>query len=124
VYLKCILFYDLAPTFVIMRHKGEIVEKAVRQSGIPLTKLVKRLGKSRKWIYNAFENPQLSIDYILEIGNAIHYDFTNEIKELSSNPNLVSEPKPTYQDAEYWKNKYLHLLEEYKTLLEASNANK
>lgn len=124
MYLKCILFYDLAPTFVIMRHKGEIVEKAVRQSGIPLTKLVKRLGKSRKWIYNAFENPQLSIDYILEIGNAIHYDFTNEIKELSSNPNLVSEPKPTYQDAEYWKNKYLHLLEEYKTLLEASNANK
>jgi predicted transcriptional regulator len=107
-----------------MQHKGEIVEKAVRQSGIPLTKLVKRLGKSRKWIYNAFENPQLSIDYILEIGNAIHYDFINEIKELSSNPILVSEPKPTNQDAEYWKNKYLHLLEEYKTLLEASNANK
>ena len=107
-----------------MQHKGEIVEKAVRQSGIPLTKLVKRLGKSRKWIYNAFENPQLSIDYILEIGNAIHYDFTNEIKELSSNTNIVSEPKPIYQDAEYWKNKYLNLLEEYKTLLEASNIKK
>lgn len=107
-----------------MQHKGEIVERAVRQSGIPLTKLVGRLGKSRKWIYNAFENPHLSIDYILEIGNAIHYDFTNEIKELSSNSNLVSEPKPHYQDAEYWKNKYLHLLEEYKTLLEALNNKK
>jgi hypothetical protein len=107
-----------------MQHKGEIVEKAVRQSGIPLTKLVKRMGKSRKWIYNAFENPHLSIDYILEIGNAIHYDFSFEIKELSSNQNIVSEPRPAYQDAEYWKNKYLHLLEEYKTLLEASNNKK
>ncbi len=96
----------------------------MRQSGIPLTKIVKQLGKSRKWIYNAFENRQLSIDYILEIGNAIHYDLTNEIKELSSNTKLVSEPKPTYQDSEYWKNKYLNLLEEYKILLEKLNANK
>ena len=119
-----LLIHVMKFTFAIMQQKGEIVEKAVRQSGIPFTKIVKRLGKSRKWIYNAFENPQLSIDYILEIGNAIHYDFTNEIKELSSNPKVVSEPKPTYQDAEYWKNKYLHLLEEYKTLLEALNANK
>jgi hypothetical protein len=124
VYLKYILFYALAPTFVIMQHKGEIVEKAIRQSGIPLTKLVKRMGKSRKWIYNAFENPHLSIDYILEIGNAIHYDFSFEIKELSSNQNIVFEPRPAYQDAEYWKNKYLLLLEEYKTLLEASNNKK
>ena len=82
MYFKYNLFYELAPTFVIMQHKGEIVEKAVRQSGIPLTKLVKRLGKSRKWIYNAFENPQLFLDVILEIGKIIHYDSSNEIKEL------------------------------------------
>ena len=113
----------MALTFVIMQHKGEIVEKAVRQSGIPLTKLVGRLGKSRKWIYNAFENPQLSLDVILEIGKIIHYDFSNEIKELNSN-NSVNETRPIFNEVEYWKNKYLYLLEEYKTLLEASNIKK
>ena len=100
-----------------MQHRGEIVEIAVRQSGIPLTILVNRLGKSRKWIYNAFENPQLSIDVILEIGKQIHYDFSFEIKELAS-INYFNEPQAVYGDAEHWKNKYLHLLEEYKMLLE------
>lgn len=123
MYYKCNIIYTSAPTFVIMQHKGEIVERAVRQSGIPLTKLVGRLGRSRKWIYNAFENPQLSLDVILEIGKIIHYDFSNEIKELNAN-NCVNETRPIYNEVEYWKNKYLHLLEEYKTLLEASNANK
>jgi len=50
-----------------MQHRGEIVEKAVRQSGYPLTKLVSRLGKSRRWIYNAYENAQLPLDHILRI---------------------------------------------------------
>jgi hypothetical protein len=105
-----------------MQHKGEIVEKAVRQSGIPLTKLVARLGRSRKWIYNAFENPQLSLDVILEIGKIIHYDFSNEIKELNSN-NSVNETRPDYNEVEFWKNKYLLLLEDYKKLLDEIRTN-
>ena len=48
-----------------MQHKGEIVEKAVRDSGMPLTKLSAKMHKSRRWMYNAFENENLSIDYIL-----------------------------------------------------------
>jgi hypothetical protein len=109
-------------TFAIMQHKGEIVEKAVRQSGIPFTKIVKRLGKSRKWIYNAFENPQLSLDVILEIGKIIHYDFSNEIKELNLN-NSVNETRPIYNEVEFWKNKYLLLLEDYKKLLDEIRTN-
>lgn len=101
-----------------MQHKGEIVEKAVRQSGIPLTKIVLRLGKSRKWLYNAFENPHLSIDYILEIGKVIHFDFSYEIKELST-VKVLSKLDQEPSEVEFWKNKYLNLLEEYKTLLES-----
>jgi hypothetical protein len=106
-----------------MQHKGEIVEKAVRQSGIPLTKLVARLGKSRKWIYNAFENPQLSFDVIIEIGKIIHYDFSTDFKELKATQSndLLNN---TSLETEYWKNKYLNLLEEYKILLETLNASK
>lgn len=123
MYLWFTFLHPYLFTFVYeMQHKGEIVEKAVRQSGMPLTKLVKRLGKSRKWIYNAFENPHLSIDYILEIGSIIHYDFSTEIKELNQNFNL-NDSSDGSNSVEFWKNKYLRLLEEYKVLLESISKN-
>lgn len=95
-----------------MQHRGEIVEQAVRQSGYSLTKLTHRLGKSRRWIYHAFENPILSIDVILEISKIIHHDFSDEIIELKRYNSLSIEP------TDYWKNKYLDLLEKYNALLE------
>jgi hypothetical protein len=106
-----------------MQHRGEIVEKAVRQSGIPLTQLTKKLGKSRRWIYNAFENPNLSLDLISEIGKIIHHDFGNDFLELKHLNPLVLEKEQAYQtlnenSAEFWKNKYLILLEKYNALLE------
>jgi len=106
-----------------MQHRGEIVEKAVRQSGYPLTKLVSRLGKSRRWIYNAFENAQLPLDHILRIGKIIHHDFSEEIDELKG-VSLQSEESFTTpyaspsKDAAYWQAKYYALLEKYNALLE------
>jgi len=106
-----------------MQHKGEIVEKAVRQSGLPLTQLAKRMGKSRRWLYNAFDNPSLSIEHILRIGSIIHYNFANDIHDLQRFLNLeepISEENNyaiRAESAEYWKNKYLTLLEKYNGLL-------
>ncbi len=106
-----------------MQHKGEIVEKAVRQSGLPLTQLAKRMGKSRRWLYNAFDNPNLSIDHILHIGAIIHYNFSDDIQDLQRF-RILEDPRAeenSYtvpsESAEYWKNKYLTLLEKYNTLL-------
>lgn len=98
-----------------MIHRGEIVEQAVRSSGHNLSKLAIRLGKSRKWLYDAFDNPNLSIDYIFEIGKVIHYDFSNDLPEFRKTytsdamDNLVEEPS--------WKTKYITLLEEHQRLL-------
>jgi len=98
-----------------MIHRGEIVEQAVRASGHNLSKLAIRLGKSRKWLYDAFDNPTLSIDYIFEIGKVIHYDFSNDLPEFrkayssGAMDNLVEEPS--------WKTKYITLLEEHQRLL-------
>jgi hypothetical protein len=110
-----------------MQHKGEILEKAVRESGMPLTKLTKKLNRSRRWIYNAFENPNVSIDYILEIGKIIHHDFSEDIAELKKYRTMaafmhlehVSETESEdKQGVDYWKNKYVKLLEKYNQLLE------
>lgn len=105
-----------------MQHRGKIVEQAVRRSGYSLTKLTQRLGKSRRWIYHAFENPILSIDVVLEISKVIHYDFSDEIIMLKRYNSGVKEPisKPYIETetADFWKNKYFVLLEKYNELLE------
>lgn len=96
-----------------MQHRGEIIKKAIYQSGYPITELAKRLSKSRRWVYLLFENNNVSLDLVLKIGSIIHYDFSNEINELKSN-SFVTEKE---ENTEYWKNKYLKLLEEYNELL-------
>tara|TARA_B100001287_G_C22434310_1_gene412925 strand:- start:83 stop:406 length:324 start_codon:yes stop_codon:yes gene_type:complete len=104
-----------------MQHKGKILEKAVRQSGMPLTKLSKKMDKSRRWMYNAFENENLSIDYILEIGNIIHYDFSEDLSDLKKYKEVADHfgSTPNLNQGDYWKNKYLILLEKYNQLLES-----
>jgi len=104
-----------------MQHKGKILEKAVRESGMPLTKLSKKMAKSRRWMYNAFENENLSIDYILEIGKIIHHDFSEDLKDLKKFKEYAEHfgINSNSEDSEYWKNKYLNLLEKYNLLLES-----
>lgn len=101
-----------------MKHRGEIIKEAVYKSGYPITELAKRMGKSRRWVYLLFENNTVSIDIMLQIGKIIHYDFSEELNRPSANLFTVNEPPSLYiSDEEYWKNKYLNLLEEYNELL-------
>jgi len=89
---------------------------------ILLLKLTQRLGKSRRWIYHAFENPILSIDVVLEISKIIHHDFSDEITELKRFNSVVkAQNSNSYienESVDYWKNKYLVLLEKYNAMLE------
>ena len=104
-----------------MIHRGEIIEQAIRQSGISITEVAKRLGKSRQHLYNLFDDPNISLDSILQIGKIIHYDFTKEIAELKSLNQAIQNKVTLQENDEYWKDKYLHLLEKYNSLLENQN---
>lgn len=107
-----------------MQHRGEIVERAIRKSGYPITQIARRLGKSRRWMYLMFDNSQVDLESIIKIGRIIHHDFSDEIKELSViNPEAFSEPESKYnkQNKDYWKNKYLKLLESYNALLKKTH---
>ena len=111
-----------------MQHRGEIVKKAIQLSGYSITKLSEKLGRSRRWMYQVFENSTVSLDLILEIGKIIHYDFSGDIKELKhlkNKPFIAADRQENYytkkeETAEYWKNKYLQLLEEHNALLKRS----
>ena len=104
-----------------MQHRGEIIRKAVYNSGYTITDIAKGIGKSRKWMYLMFENSNVSLDLILQIGEILHYNFSDEIKELHNSPFTIKEPHTSYgkeeNNPEYWKNKYLELLENYTALL-------
>lgn len=110
--------------FVTMQHRGEIVERAIRQSGYPISSIAKKLGRSRRWMYLMFDNTQVDLETVMSIGNIIHHDFSDEIKELGSmNNHSFEDPENPYsnQSKEYWKNKYLKLLEDYNELLKRTN---
>jgi predicted transcriptional regulator len=104
-----------------MQHRGEMVEKAVRESGFPISELARRLHKSRRHVYNIFENPHVSIDEILQIGKIIHYDFSEHFTHLRKpETTLPEEQADVAQSVNYWKDKYIALLEKYNQLLEQS----
>jgi hypothetical protein len=113
-----------------MQHRGEILELAVRKSGIPLTRIVSRLGKSRRWLYNQFENPNVALDILYDIGKIIHHDFSKNIPSISAlttafnsgtdeDPEIYANPQ-----ARYWKNKYMALLEDYNEHLKRTSDDK
>lgn len=102
-----------------MQHRGELVEKAVRESGFPIAELARRMKKSRRHIYNLFENPYLSLDEILQIGKIIHYDFSELFTDMRKSKELIENSEMPYgNSANYWKDKYIALLEKYNALLE------
>lgn len=104
-----------------MIHRGEIVERAIRNSGIPLTTIAKKLGKTRQWLYYVFENPNLSLDLIIEIGKIIFYDFSRDIPQIIVNSYSKEQSLDTNfennQNSDFWKEKYFNLLEEHLDLL-------
>ncbi len=113
-----------------MQHKGEIIEKAVRESGHSITKLAQKMGKSRRWVYQIFDSASVPIDYIMEIGKIIHHDFSQDIKgiKLYVNDLPISgveearfSVKASSEEAEHWKEKYMNLLEKYNDLLSKQN---
>jgi hypothetical protein len=114
------LFPNSLLTFVHMLHRGEVIEKAIRESGYSITTVAQRLGKSRRWMYLLFENPGVSIELILQIGKIIYHDFSLEFPEVIQGKKIANEPQNTYgnnDEVAFWKEKYFTLLEEYNTLL-------
>ena len=121
------LFPNSLLTFVFMIHRGEIIEKAIRESGYSITTVAQRLGKSRRWMYLLFENPGVSIELILQIGKIIYHDFSLEFPEVIQGKKIANEPQNTYgnnDEVAFWKEKYFTLLEEYNALLKQALGKK
>jgi hypothetical protein len=102
-----------------MLHIGEIIEKVIRESGYSITTIAQKLGKSRRWMYLLFDNPNVPIDLILQIGKIIYHDFSLEFPEIIKRQSITNHTEKENQKTadNFWKEKYFTLLEEYNTLL-------
>jgi hypothetical protein len=102
------------------QHRGEVVKEAVLKSGLTLTSLRQKLGISRPTLYRRFEEPNLSFEFIEQVGVLIRHDFAHNVRELAPPANVVAEPAASYQldSLDDCKNKLLHVYGLYTELQE------
>ncbi|MGN0002926.1 MAG: hypothetical protein ACI35V_05780 [Sphingobacterium composti] len=115
-------------------HLGSILEQVIRMERIGISELSRKLKVSRRTIYNWFEQENLNIQIILEVGNLIGYDFSNDLPQSVLNNHrhfLRDEEKPLSSDLEddtnsvyFWMNKYVTLLEKYNELLNKTSTSR
>lgn len=100
-------------------HRGELLQKAVEDSAIKITVLVKRMGISRGTYYNHIEEHDLSFENLEKYGTILNHDFTQDLPEMKKyameEPDVQYKTPKTMEEAieqiDYWKNKYIKLLE-------------
>ncbi|MBJ6144026.1 helix-turn-helix domain-containing protein [Hymenobacter sp. BT559] len=78
-----------------MLHQGEIVQEAIKNSGISITRIVEELGITRPTMYRKFKDDTLDTKFVRKIGEIIGHDFAQDftMPEQSSLPFVSSPPK-------------------------------
>ena len=110
------------------KHYGEIIERTIRRNGYSISELARLMKVNRRSIYNWFNQPKFKPDIIFKIGCALKHDFSNEFPELFSseeftrafNNSKLTNTEFFTEEREkinYWKDKYINLLEDYNQIL-------
>jgi AcrR family transcriptional regulator len=61
-----------------MPHQGEILQEAIKNSGISITRIVEELGITRPTIYRKFKDDTLDASFVKNIGQIIGHDFSED----------------------------------------------
>jgi len=84
-----------------MPHQGEIVQEAIKSSGISITRIVEELGITRPTIYRKFKDDTLDANFVKRIGEIIGHDFAQDftIAQQSTLAFVTSASKPVVTPA-------------------------
>jgi len=79
-----------------MPHQGEILQEAIKNSGISITRIVEELGITRPTIYRKFKEETLDYNIVKRIGEIINHDFSTDFTSMqqSSLPFVTSLIRP------------------------------
>jgi len=107
------------------QHYGELVEKVIRRNGYSISELARLTRVNRRSVYNWFAQKNLKPEIIYRVGNALNHDFSVEFPHLFSKNEFQLLPHTAkylkeiqysdneYSNSNYWKDKYIALLEKY-----------
>lgn len=78
-----------------MLHQGEILQEAIKNSGISITRIVEELGITRPTIYRKFKEETVDYNFVKRIGDIINHDFSNDFTAVqqSTIPFVTITPK-------------------------------
>lgn len=109
-------------------HHGQTIELVIRREGYSISELARLAKVNRRSVYYWFNQQYLKTELIYQIGVYIKHDFSIEFPHLfktedfsQMSPQVGLKPTrdsvPDQQNSEYWKDKYLDILEKYNLLL-------
>jgi lambda repressor-like predicted transcriptional regulator len=101
-------------------HRGKILEKAIREKGYTFAAAAKRMNLSRRTLYNYFEEPDLSWQKLIDFDQQLHLNLAEHFTQMSkfSSPSNTNNQVEEGLAPDFWRNKYIELLEKYTSLLE------
>ncbi len=111
------------------KHYGQIIEKTIRRKNFSISELARMSRVNRRSIYNLFDQPKVKPELIYKIGCVLKHDFSNEFPELFCKDDFeegfhtkmaspyMQDPSKEVEKVNYWKDKYINLLEEYNQVL-------
>lgn len=65
-----------------MPHQGEILQEAIKSSGISITRIVEELGITRPTIYRKFKEETIDYSFVKRIGDIINHNFSNDFTSV------------------------------------------
>ena len=77
-----------------MPHQGEILQEAIKNSGISITRIVEELGITRPTIYRKFKDETVDYNFVKRIGEIINHDFSIEFTAAQQSSLLFVTPLP------------------------------
>jgi hypothetical protein len=104
-----------------MKHRGEIVLKAIQDSGIPKSHVAEAVGYTTRHFYSMLDKANLSLELIIKIGKFIHHDFKNDLPEIFGKPEMAMEDREKYNTIVDCLKEKQEILLKYTSLLEDHN---
>ncbi|WP_071892395.1 helix-turn-helix domain-containing protein [Hymenobacter sp. PAMC 26628] len=76
-----------------MPHQGEILQEAIKSSGISITRIVEEMGITRPTIYRKFKEDTIDYNFVKRVGDVIGHDFANDFTNSQQPPlSFVTQP--------------------------------
>lgn len=113
-------------------HRGQVLQAVVEATRFNKEEVAEKAGYTRSSYYKHINDPDLPYSTLIKYGRALNYDFKADIPDMPEY--MMEEPvedydkELTFEEAkrsiEYWKNKYIDLLERYNGVMEELRSRK